>query len=280
MADSRVSVRASVAFAWSLWSTRWREIWGVLALSSLDATVYLAGMFAQNAMLVVVGLVALFVTVLMSNGAVFRLAFADQHPNDPGFTPGAVGVQWGRMEWRMLGAALLLGVFMVILVLLALIALTAPLLGLAMSQGTPLTAMTKPEDVIALLGPKGRMMLEAGQVLLNILVIFVGVRLALYMPATADSGKLMVLSTWRLTRGNFWRILATLLVLSLPPVLIVSLAGASTGMTGTTTAMAPAEAFVWAIIGGVVYGGVSIPLTAAALAYYYRNLKPPAAPGA
>ncbi|MEI9964800.1 MAG: hypothetical protein WDM92_08870 [Caulobacteraceae bacterium] len=280
MADSRgVSVGASLAYAWSLLSGHWRGVWGVLALSSLDATVYLAGMFAQNPMLIGIGAAALCITALMTNGAFFRLAFADRHGDDAGYKPGPVGMQWGRMEWRMLGAALLLAVFFVILVVLVAIALAAPLIGAIMSKGVSPVTIQNPEQLAALIGPKGAAVLAGAQILLDLVVIFLGVRLALYMAATADSGRIMVLSTWRITRGHFWPILGSMLIVSLPAAMLVVLAQASAGgAAATPDPLAPAAAFLWGLVGGVAYGAFAIPLTSGVIAYYYRNLAPP--PGA
>ncbi len=48
MSDSQVSVGAALSYAWSLWRSHWREIWGVLALNALGCTVLCAGVFAQS----------------------------------------------------------------------------------------------------------------------------------------------------------------------------------------------------------------------------------------
>jgi hypothetical protein len=274
MTESRVSVGASLAFSWNLWVGRWRSIWGVLALTSLAATVYLTGDFAGQIKVEVVGMAAYLVVVLMTNGAVYRLAFAGRHGDDPAFTPGPIGVQWRAMEWRLLGASLLLALFFAILIAVAFVAVAGVAMGVAMNKGE-VAALTTPQALIAALGPQGEMAVTILAAIAYVALIYVAVRLSLALAATADGGRIAVLKTWKLTKGQVWRILVSMLMIQLP-VLFVSVivaalarAGASGGMGLATEAMAPAGALSAGLVMGVLTGGVAAPLGAGVLAYYY-----------
>jgi len=280
MTESRVSVGASLAFSWGLWVSRWRSIWGVLALTSLAATVYLAGDFANKVEVYVAGLAAYLLVVLMTNGAVFRLAFASRHGDDPAFAPGPVGIQWRAMEWRLLGASLLLLLFYAILIAVAFVAVAGVAMGIAMNKGQ-IAALTTPQALIAALGPQGETAVAVLAAIAYAALIYVAIRLSLTLAATADGGRIAVLSTWKVTKGQVWRILVSMLLIQLPVLFVgvmvaaMARAGASGGTGLATEAMAPAGALSAGLIMGVLSGGVAAPLGAGVLAYYYMSLKAP-----
>ena len=137
MADSQVSVGGSLVYAWTLLKQHWRAIWAVLALVSLAETVYVAGVYAMNNQLLVGGAVAQLITKLVLYGAIFRLAFADRHSGDPAFALGHAGLQWRRMEWRLLGAGSLLLLFLAIIAVLGVVLVSAVALGIIMNHGGP-----------------------------------------------------------------------------------------------------------------------------------------------
>ena len=274
MADSQVSLRASLAYAWDLLRTKWRDIWGALALSALASTVVYAGLFAQNNTLVVAGLPAMLLTKYAIYGAVVRLGFGAEHQDDPEFRPGVMGLQWKRMELRMFGADLLLGAFQLVIGILLAIALTAPLIGVIMSHGAPPAGITTPEQLMQQLGPNGETIMQVEQFVLWAAIALIGIRLSLSLPASAESGRVAVLSTWKLTKGVFWRLAAASIVVALPLIVILTLIGAATaGPAGEMRRFSPSEAFVFALVCGSWAGAAITPLTAAVQVYFYRRLK-------
>ncbi len=279
MADSPVSVRGAVAFSWSLWSAHWRSIWGVLALSSLAGTVATAGSLVDNQPLKFVGLGASVIISLMSNGAIFRLAFADRHVGDPAFAPGPSGLQWRALEWRLLGATGLLIAFEMIIAVLLLIAVGAVAAGLMLSHGGLARPPQTPEAIVAALGPAGGAVVSLLAIVGYGAFLFVAIRLGLTTAATADEGRIQVLSTWRLTRGQFWRMVGSLFVIIAPLTLFSMVVGATNvsmqGGVATTVQLSPSAALVSGLLMGVLSGGVMQPLIAGVLAYFYRKLKAP-----
>ena len=272
MADSQVSVGASLVYAWTLLKQHWRAIWAVLALVSLAGTIYLAGAYAGNNELQIGGVVAQLLTGLLLYGAVFRLAFADRHPADPGFALGHAGLQWGGIEWRLLGAGVLLTLFLAIIAVLGMVLVSAVALGIIMNHGGA-TPPTTPQAVLAALGPNGQTVVSVIFFLVLLALLYCYVRLSLALAATVDTGKVSVLASWSLTKAQGWRILGALILVQLPLMLIESLiAAASDGAgPGTGAPMSAEAAMLSALAIGAIFGCVIAPLSAGVLAYYYRH---------
>ena len=274
MADSQVSVGGSLTYAWALLRKNWRMIWGVLALVSLAQTIAVAGADAQNYDLLFGGLGIQLLIQPMLYAAIFRLAFADRHPADPAFAVGHSGLQWRAMEWRVLAAQLLMILFLVLIAVLGFLLVGGLALGIIASRGGAAPPST-PQAVITALGPDGWNVVLFVAALVLATLVFFNIRLFLALPATADTGKITVLGSWGLTKGHFWRILATLLLLQLPLTFLQSVLGAlgEGGGSGASAvvAMSAESALFSALVIGAASGCLIAPLSAGALAYYYRN---------
>jgi hypothetical protein len=272
MADSQVSVGGSLVYAWALLKQHWRAMWAVLALAALAETVYVAGVYALNNQLLVGGAVAQLITKLVLYGAVFRLALADRHPGDPAFALGHAGLQWRRMEWRLLGAGLLLLLFLAIIAVLGVVLVSAVALGIIVNQGGAAPPAT-PQAVLAALGPNGQTVVSVILSLVILALLYCYVRLSLAFAATADTGKVSVLASWSLTKTHGWRILGALILVQLPLMLIESLIAVAVDGSGPGTGapMSAESAMLSALVVGALFGCVIAPLSAGVLAYYYRH---------
>lgn len=277
MSDDKVTIGGALGYAWSLWRQNWRAIWPALALNSLAASALFAGDISHNQALSLPASLVLIVTETIVYGAVFRIAFAADHAGDAAYKLNPSGVQWSAIEWRMLAAKILIGLFFAIIAALVLVGLFSLAFGMASSRGVDITKTITADAMQAALGPTVTAILGAALVVVICALIFASVRLMLALPATADRNRISVLSTWRLTRGQFWRILLSMVCVSLPIIISASIIGGMViAAAGGTPTSAPAGgALAAAVVLGVALGAIATPLISAALAYFYRRLRTP-----
>lgn len=196
---------------------------------------------------------------VVANGALYRLAFADEHPDDPEFRPGPLGLQWGRPEFRILGAMLLLFLLLflgfLLWFVLAIVVAAATLVATGGAPATPDAAPPAARAAAALLG-----------LVFVVAALWVLIRICTYQAASVAEKRVQVFSTWTLTRGQFWRILAAIILVSLPMLVA--------GLIAETFRMTIATTVVGAVLVGAVNGFVQIPLFNGLSAYLYRVLRP------
>ena len=258
MAGTKVAVadavRASIAFL----KSSVPRTYGILGLVML---VNLAGWF-----LTANPFASLLVSIpfnVMAAAALMRLAFMDEHAGDPDFRLGPSGLQWRMTEWRLLGAIALLAFLLLIGVLFLV------MLVFICGAAAVLTAGTKGVEAVGS-APASPQATAIGSALLlagTMLAVFVKVHVCLYPAATVTTKKIQVFSTWPLTRGQFWPILAATIVLNLPSLILSMLAV----YVPTSLGLSP--------IFGVVLAGVNafveLPLLNGLYAYLYKGLRQP-----
>ena len=276
MAESETSISGALSFAWSLLSHHWRAIWGVLALNALSWTVMFAGMFADRSEIIGVGFGAMLATTFPLCGSIYRLGAVTQGRENPELKLGALGLQWGRMELRILSATVLLFVFFAILLVLMSIALSAPLMGIVMNKGIPLEQVKTPEQLQRALGPQVTQVAAIIQLVILAVLGWVGARLMLAPAASALSGRVAVLRTWKLTKGAGWRLFVCCCLVYAPICLTVMLAAA--GVNGELSSFTPAQILAYSVLSGMLAGAASTPLSAGVQVYFYKALVLAAAP--
>jgi hypothetical protein len=220
------------------------------------------------------GMLGVVVTQYPTYGSVFRLAFGPEHPGDERFNLAHHGLQWRGIELKMLGSGALILLFSIALTVLMALVLLSGLGALLYAHGVPFSQALKADDAFQAAGPEGLQLHVIGTSIMQLVLMFVWIRLSLAYAATADSGRVQVFRTWKLTRGNFWRLLATTLVLELPSALIMVVgAGSGLALDGKSAPLAPGETFIYSLICGGWAGAAAMPLAAGVQAYFYRNLK-------
>lgn len=140
-------------------------------------------------------LLAVLAAVVIAQGALFRHAF--------GRAAGLRGLRWGRDEWRLLGAHLMvLGLFLLIGSIL-MIVVGAIALGVARAGAPQLDVGSAQawKDALAHAGPAGFVAGAAPLAALAIL-IWLGLRLSFTAPATVAESGVRVLSVFPLTKGK------------------------------------------------------------------------------
>jgi hypothetical protein len=282
MASSQVTIGAAIRYAWTLLRANFRAIWGVLALAALASTVSTAGRITSNLGLQAIAAPAVLVTTLMVYGALFRLAFADRHADQPEFRIGHQGLQWGGVEWRMLAASVLVVVFLTIIALTLLCGLAAIVTGVLAAQGVqPATSMT-PEQFVAAVGKPWNPTVVFGVAVVSVVLAYLRVRLSLAAPASADQKGVRVLQTWKHTRGHVWPMLAAMLFVILPAMIISGwIARSMMSDEGLPVDVGPTATLFAALALGATLGLFVTPMIAGVYAYFYRALAlraPPPAP--
>jgi hypothetical protein len=231
----------------------WRDAWGAILVGIL---VWSSAWLARGAVGLIwapLGLVA----TLMLIGALTRIAVSDDAPAAKRLGLGPAGLQFGLPELRLLGAALLCGVFM------AMILSVVALLLLAVFGMAGLDAEAINQRNWTAVGPVWKLALLAVVTLLALYgVLVMVVRLSLFAPATLGRGHMVSLNSMGIAQGSFWPLLGGLIVVGLPKVGLMVLTGGGllSGFVGWT---------VWT----VVLCGLEAPLTAVFLGVAYRRLE-------
>ncbi|MGZ8362824.1 MAG: hypothetical protein ACXW3D_03095 [Caulobacteraceae bacterium] len=274
MAASDISIGGAVRFSWAFLRANARALWGVLALTALAYTIYFAGDLSRNPGMLIAGFLAVAILNLIVSGAVFRLTLGDRHPNDPDWTPGAMGLQWRGIETRLLGASLLFALLFAFIGFLVLIALGAVVVGVLTAKGVDMTKLVTPELMAAAMQQQMGPAFGLVPVLLLAVMAYVGIRLWLMLPASADQGAIRIFKTWKRTKGLFLRMLLSALAIQLPVLLIGAFVAAGV-LGGTPQAAGAGRALTAAVLMGVLSGAVIAPLQAAMTAYFYRHTYQP-----
>lgn len=201
--------------------------------------------------------VATAVSGLMAFGAVTRIGVAQDAAGAKVLGLGPFGFQMGRPELRLLGASLLVVLFLSII--LSLLALTA----LALFGGAGLDAEAIRARDWAGAGAAWKLALLAGVgVIVLATPILLAVRLSLYAPATVGRGEMTSLTATGLANGNILPLLVGELACKAPSILWLVLAG--TGVLWGAAA---------AIVGAVLLILIQAPLTAGFLGAAYHRLE-------
>jgi hypothetical protein len=198
---------------------------------------------------------------VMANGALLRLAFADEHPGDPEFRVGPLGLQFRRTELRLLGAIALVCFFVVLvflfmLLLMVVVAIATMALGHA-SLPTP-TAQTP-------LPPEAQAAVSVMLLVFFAMATWVLVRICPYPAATVAEKKVQVFSTWAMTRGAALQIFAAMMLLMVPIFALAMAVSAAHAFPAVQGALS----LVFAAVGSFVVG----PMLTGLYAHLYRTLR-------
>jgi hypothetical protein len=270
----------AVRAAYRFWAVSWRPTIGaLLVVSGLSAMQSYWTLTERQGLSWLASLFTVLASVIAA-GALYRRAFVDEHPGDPEFAPRPYGLQWSRTETKLLLLELLLLLLAVLAVLAFVIVAMIALAAIGMSAGS-LEAADTPARLVAALGP-GRASALLVFVLAALLgALYIGVRLSLAAPATVSEQHVLLLETWRLTKGSFWRMLAAYLLVYAPTIAAGVAVGLLTESAGVAegdgpTRLPTAIAAGVAVVGGLIGGLIQLPLTAGLRAYLYRGLRDPA----
>lgn len=193
---------------------------------------------------------------LVAIGACLRIAVADNLEGARALGLGPGGLQIGRAELRLLGAAALCLLFWAIVA--SLVGLTV----LALFGGSELDVEAIQARNWSAVGPAWRVAVVAvvgvGAILIPLML---AARLAVAGPATVAQGRMVSLPAMAISRGNVVVLVLGLVLFSIPGLVLL---GVFAAIAGPFAGVGSAISFVWLIVPlwiaflGIVYRGVRI----------------------
>ena len=231
-----------------------RDAWAAILLG---AAVWGAGPFVPDSVRWPWVFAALIVT-LVSTGALGRGSVADDRSGAGRLGLGPAGLQFGRPELKLLGAALLCAVFLTLILCVVALVLLATF-GIAGLDAEAIRLRNW-----AAVGPAWKLGLLALMTVGTLCaVVVLAARLSLFIPATVARRHMVSLQSIALSRGVVGPLAAGLILTAAPPPVLVGAAGV--GWSGGAGA--------WVAWGG----GLNLiqgPLTLGYLGAAYRRLEP------
>ena len=225
----------------------WRGAWGAMGVCLVLAAVII--FMPDNNWTWLVALAAVAAGLALKGG-LLRIAL------DEPTGLGPAGLQLGRPEARLLGAALLC------LLLIAMIVAVLGLVLLAVAGMAELDADAIAQRNWAAAGEGWKLAVVTLAGLATVFVVLsLFVRLSLYAPATVARGRMVSLDSFIIVRGSGWPLFAGLLV-TFAPVIILAFVASGGMLAGKVGAL------VWA----VVMAGLQAPLTTGFVSAAYRRL--------
>jgi hypothetical protein len=275
----KVRVGEAIGASFRFVGEAWTKAWGVMLLLVVVAcAAQVAEASNPGAPLIPLlsAPVALFVTTAAA-GALYRLRFAGDHPGDPAFAAGPAGFRWTGLEWRVMGANLLVGLLIAVLLFVVFI-IWAIALGAIIGSSPPeldsIENGSQAEKTAALLrlmaGPVG--VVSAVILIPTLLGLFyLGVRLILFTPMAAETGSFDFAKAWTLARGAMLALILGAILIYFVEALLGFAVGASSQFVATKLGAA-ASGRTWAnIIGQTLSATINTPLLAGLVLYVYRT---------
>jgi hypothetical protein len=245
MTDGSATIGATLRAGLSDVVSAARDCWAALAVAaalSVAADVLPPGVKVLGAVLAVV----------IAQGALFRRAF--------GREAGFKGLRWGRDEWRLLAAQLM------ILSLLCLIGAILMIIVGGVAMGVARTAAPNFDPgtiagwkgAFASAGPAG-LVLSLVPLASFAILIWLSLRLSLAAPATVEQSGIRVLSAFPLTKGRVPTLFVVGLAIAIPLLVLSALLKLAPGQGLVVAAILTAGSYFYAM-----------PAWAGSLAHFYR----------
>ena len=266
MTAGDLSISGGVRAAVQFWREATPRVWGALAIFAIVIAAVQSAQAAGAApiWMLLGAAVEIFASVL-AYGALLRLAFAGDHPGDAEFALGGAGVQWGKPEWRLLGATLLLMLFYLFVIIGVIFLLFLVAVVFAAVEGV---RSTTPAGLLH--SPSG-LAVVAVLIVCTLGVLWSSIRLSLSLPATVDRKQVQVFSVWALTKGHLTALVVSGVICLLPGLIVGTLAVWAKTSLGTSLPLSGA------ILIGVVVSAVTVfvqsPLVIGLYSHFYRLLR-------
>ena len=201
----RVQVGAAINASFRFVGEAWTRSWGImLILVGFTAVEGAINLIKPDwSAMTPIGTIVTFVVSTAATGALYRLRLTEIHPGEGAFAPGPAGFQWGGLEWRVMGANLLVGIVIGVVVVIAVIVWAIAFGAAASATGgadVQLLEQGDQGDKMAafyrlLLGPAGVVSALIG-IPMVVGLFWLGAKLALVAPQAADTGTFNFGTAW------------------------------------------------------------------------------------
>lgn len=190
--------------------------------------------------------------IVIAQGALFRRAF--------GREAGLKGLRWGRDEWRLLAAQVMIWGLLCLIGAILMVIVGGVSLGVARTAAPDFDPGTVAgwRGAFASAGPAGLVLALVPLASIAIL-IWLSLRLSLSAPATVDQAGVRVLSAFPLTKGRAPALFVVGLAIALPLVALSAVLKLAPGQGLVVAAILAAGAYFYLM-----------PAWAGALAHFYR----------
>lgn len=245
MTDGSATIGATLHAGLSDVATAVRDCWAALAVAVVVSVA--AGLLPPG-----VRLLGGVLAVVIAQGALFRRAF--------GRETGLKGLRWGRDEWRLLAAQLMILALLFLIGSILMIIVGAVALGVARTAAPDFDPGTIAgwRGAFASAGPAGFILIVAPLGSLAILT-WLTLRLSLSAPATVEQSGVRVLSAFPLTKGRVPILFVVGLAIVVPMFVLSAL-----------LTLAPDQSIVVAAIVALGAYFYAMPAWAGSLAHFYR----------
>jgi len=275
----KVQVGAAIGESFRFVGEAWRRAWGImLILVWFSAAVQIVELLRPSwvAVSILGFIVSIFITTA-ATGALYRLRFSGDHPGDDAFAAHPAGVQWGGLEWRILGANLLVGLIIGVLAFVVFI-IWAFILGATLGNSPADVQGVENGSEAEKLAALGRIMLGPAGALTLIFIgpamiglIYLGLRLSVFAPLAADTRSFDPVKAWALTRGAVLALLVGSVVIFLLELIIGAVFGGVAGFVAGFSGQV-GQGRVWGGVAGQAVGAaLNAPLIAGLVLYVYRT---------
>jgi hypothetical protein len=257
---SRSVIGNGVVAGLGFMATAWARAWAAMAVAGgVVGSAWALGLLSPGAPWRFVALLICLATVLVAQGALYRLAL------DAG-RPGPGGLQWERLEWRLAAVLGLSLLFLFILGLLAFVVVMSFAFALASAGRGFIVAL--PMTWAGAVDGRGRAVMTVVAGLAAVGLVWAATRISLGPAASVATGRIQVLASWPKTRGLVLPIVAARVVLGAVPI---GVAVAIFAWTARGAATGSWLAVAGGVAGGICLTGGWLPTSAGLMAYLYRN---------
>ncbi len=192
-----------------------------------------------------------------------------------------LGLTFGRDEVNLVGVFLCFFLIFGVSGFFVAFILTAALFGLVANAGLdPSLADSNPEEfsrqLVEAMGSAGGLLVLLIGITVLFAFLFTLIRLTLAHVATVARGRILIFQTWAWTKGNFWRIFATLLLIGLPIGLIGGIVSSVLNSIILSGAAEGGQSAIVLIIAGAVAHfpeGIALVAWTATTAHLYVGLQ-------